>query len=65
MVGHAEIVEEPERIFQLGISVVERTSGVTYTDDMKPAVDMLINKRVAVKIHVDKYVSWDHTKLGL
>ena len=65
MVGHAEIVEEPERIFQLGISVVERTSGVTYTDDMKPAVEMLINKRVAVKIHVDKYVSWDHNKLGL
>ena len=65
MVGHAEIVEEPERVFQLGISVVERTSGVTYTDDMKPAVEMLINKRVAVKIHVDKYVSWDHNKLGL
>lgn len=65
MVGTAEIVEEPERVFQLGISVVERTSGVTYTDDMKPAVEMLINKRVAVKIHVDKYVSWDHRKLGL
>lgn len=65
MVGRGEVVEEPERIFQLGISVVERTSGVTYTDDMKPAVEMLINKRVAVKINVDKYVSWDHTKLGL
>ena len=63
MVGTAEIVEEPERIFELGISMVERTSGQTYTEDMRPAVEMMINKRVAVKIHVDHYVSWDHRKL--
>lgn len=65
LVGHAEIVEEPERIFELGISVVERTTGQTYTEEMKPAVEMMINKRVAVKIHVERYVSWDHRKLGL
>jgi PPOX class probable F420-dependent enzyme len=64
LVGHAEIVEDPERIFELGVSVVERTTGTTYTEEMKPAVEMMINKRVAVKIHVDKYVSWDHRKLG-
>jgi hypothetical protein len=65
LVGHAEVVEEPERIFQLGISVVERTSGVKYTEEMRPAVEMMINKRVAVKIHPERYVSWDHRKLGL
>ena len=65
IVGRAEVVEEPERIFQLGISVVERTSGQQYTEDMKPAVEAMIHKRVAVKIHADKYVSWDHRKLGL
>jgi nitroimidazol reductase NimA-like FMN-containing flavoprotein (pyridoxamine 5'-phosphate oxidase superfamily) len=65
MVGHAEIVEDPDRIFTLGVSVFERTSGAPYTEEMRPAVEMMINKRVAIKIHIDKYVSWDHRKLGL
>jgi PPOX class probable F420-dependent enzyme len=65
MVGHAEIIEDPDRIFELGISVVERTTGQKYTEDLKPMVEAMINKRVVVKIHVDKYVTWDHRKLGL
>ncbi len=65
MVGHAEIVEDPDRIFALGVSVFERTSGVPYTEEMRSAVEAMINKRVAIKIHIDKYVSWDHRKLGL
>jgi PPOX class probable F420-dependent enzyme len=65
MVGHAEIIEDPDRIFQLGISVVERTTGQKYTEEMKPMVEAMINKRVVVKINVEKYVSWDHRKLGL
>ena len=65
MVGHAEIIEDPDRIFELGISVFERNSGQKYTPEMKPFVDAMLNKRVVVKIHVDKYVSWDHRKLGL
>jgi PPOX class probable F420-dependent enzyme len=64
LVGHAEIVEDPDRIFEMGISLVERTSGQKYTEAMKPAVEMMIHKRVCVKIHADKYVSWDHRKLG-
>jgi PPOX class probable F420-dependent enzyme len=63
MVGTAEIVDDPERIFELGKSMVERTSGQTYTEEMRPAVEMMINKRVAVKINVEKFVSWDHRKL--
>lgn len=65
MVGHAEIIDDSERIFALGVSVFERTSGVPYTEEMRPAVEVMINKRVAIKIHIDKYVSWDHRKLGL
>ena len=65
LVGHAEIIEDPERIFELGISVVERTTGQPYTEAMRPAVEAMINKRVVVKIHPEKYVTWDHRKLGL
>jgi len=65
IVGHGEIVEEPDRIFELGVSVFERNSGQTYTPEMKPFVDAMLNKRVVFKINIDKYVSWDHRKLGM
>jgi PPOX class probable F420-dependent enzyme len=65
MVGHAEIIEDPDRIFELGISVFERTTGTKYTEDMRAGVETMINKRVVVKIIVDNYVTWDHRKLGL
>jgi hypothetical protein len=39
--------------------------GVTYTDDMKPMVEAAVHNRVGVKINVDRYVTWDHRKLGL
>lgn len=65
IVGTAEIVEDPERMFTLGISVFERHNGVQYTPEMKPFVEQMLHKRVVVKIHADRYVSWDHRKLGL
>ena len=64
LVGTAEIVEEPDRIFELGISVFERYQG-PYSEEMKPFVEMMLNKRVVVKVAVDRVVSWDHRKLGL
>jgi PPOX class probable F420-dependent enzyme len=64
LVGRAEIVEEPERMWPLGIDVFERYYG-TYTEDLAPFVRTMLNKRVVVKMHVDRVVSWDHRKLGL
>lgn len=64
LVGNAEIVEEPERMFELGINVFERYYG-TYSDDLRPFVETMLHKRVIVKLHVDRVVSWDHRKLGL
>ena len=64
LVGKAEIVEDPDRIFKLGISVFERYQG-PYSEEMKPFVEMMLNKRVVVKVDVDRVVSWDHRKLGL
>jgi general stress protein 26 len=64
LVGWAEIVEDPERMFTLGVSVFERYYGA-YTDELKPFVETMLHKRVVVKLHVDRVVSWDHRKLGL
>lgn len=64
LVGRAEIVEDPDRMFALGVSVFERYYG-GYTDEMKPFVDAMLNKRVVIVLHPDRVVSWDHRKLGL
>ncbi|MFM8598437.1 MAG: pyridoxamine 5'-phosphate oxidase family protein [Mycobacterium sp.] len=62
--GTAEITDDPDVIFRVGVSVWERYNG-PYTDDLRPAVDMMMNKRVAVRIASGRVRSWDHRKLGL
>ena len=62
--GTAEIIDDPDAIFRVGVSVWERYTG-PYTDDVKPAVDMMMNKRIAVRLAVNRIRSWDHRKLGL
>lgn len=63
LAGWGEVIEDPDQLFQLGISVFERYQG-PYTEEMKPFVDVMLNKRVLVKLHTDRVVSWDHRKLG-
>ena len=63
LVGRAEIVEEPERLWTLGVSVWERYNG-PYSEEVRPLVEVMLNKRVVVRLQVDRVVSWDHRKLG-
>jgi PPOX class probable F420-dependent enzyme len=62
--GVAEIVDDPDTIFQVGVSVWERYTG-PYSDEFKPAVDQMMHKRVAVRVVTRRTRSWDHAKLGL
>ncbi|GLZ05666.1 PPOX class F420-dependent enzyme [Actinomadura sp. NBRC 104412] len=64
LVGRAEIIEDPDRLWEVGVSVFSRYQG-PYTEEMRPFVEAMIRKRVAVKLHVERTVSWDHRKLGL
>ena len=64
LVGTGEIVDDPARMWELGVSVFERYNA-PYTEELKPFVEAMLNKRVVVKLHVDKIVTWDHRKLGL
>ena len=64
LVGTGEIIDDPDRMWELGVSVFERYNA-PYTDEMKPFVEAMLRKRVVVKLHVDKTVTWDHRKLGL
>jgi len=64
LVGRGEIVDDPERMWEAGVSVFERYNA-PYTEEMKPFVEVMLHKRVVVKVQVDRVVSWDHRKLGL
>ena len=64
LVGTAEIVDDPDRMWELGVSVFERYQG-PYTEELRPFVETMLHKRVVIKVNVDKVVSWDHRKLGL
>ena len=64
LIGRGEIVEDPDRIWELGVSVFSRYNA-PYTEEMKTFVEIMLNKRVVVKMHVDRTISWDHRKLGM
>lgn len=62
--GTAEVLDDPELLFKIGVSVWERYYG-PYTEELKPMVEMMLNKRVAVRVKVERTRSWDHHKLGI
>lgn len=62
--GHGTIVEDPEMIWKVGVSVWERYTG-PYSEEMKPFVEVMLHKRIAVRVDVDRMRSWDHNKLGM
>ena len=62
--GQGVIVDDPDALWAVGVSVWERYTG-PYTDEMKPFVELMLNKRVAVRVDVERTRSWDHRKLGM
>ncbi|MEO0493812.1 MAG: PPOX class F420-dependent oxidoreductase [Actinomycetota bacterium] len=62
--GTAEIVEDPDALWALGVNVWERYNG-PYSEEVRPLVEVMLNKRVAVRLDVSRVRSWDHTKLGM
>lgn len=62
--GRGEIVDDPQALWDVGVSVWERYNG-PYSDEVKPLVEFMLHKRVAVRVDVDRIRSWDHRKLGM
>ncbi len=62
--GRATIVDDPDALWKVGVSVWERYNG-PYSEEVKPLVEFMLNKRVAVRVDVERTRSWDHSKLGM
>jgi PPOX class probable F420-dependent enzyme len=62
--GRGVLVEDPAILWKVGVSLFERYNG-PYTEEMRPFVEVMLNKRVAVRVDVERIRSWDHHKLGM
>jgi PPOX class probable F420-dependent enzyme len=62
--GTAEVTDDPELLWRIGVNVFERYYG-PYTEDLKPMVEAMLNKRIAVRVKQERVRSWDHSKLGM
>jgi PPOX class probable F420-dependent enzyme len=63
--GTAVIIDDTtsDEYWGAGISVFERYNG-PYSEETKPFVEIMMNKRVVVRIDPVRVRSWDHRKLG-
>ena len=62
--GRGVVIDDPDEVWAVGVSVFERYTG-PYTEEMKPFVEVMLNKRVAVRVDVERVRTWDHRKLGM
>jgi PPOX class probable F420-dependent enzyme len=62
LVGTAEIIEDRDRLMEAARSVVQRYYGIDDPASLDAAAEALANKRVAIRINVERVVSWDHRK---
>ncbi len=64
MEGRGILVEDADQLWQVGVNVWERYTG-PYSEEVRPFVEYMLNKRVAVRFEVERVRSWDHAKLGM
>lgn len=62
--GQATIVDDPDALWKVGVGVWERYTA-PYTEEVRPLVEMMLHKRIAVRLDVERTRSWDHRKLGM
>ena len=65
MIGTARLIEDREQIFEIGKAVALKYTGpAALHADSLPFIEAQVSKRLGVMIDVDRWVSWDHTKLA-
>ena len=62
--GRGVIVEDADALWAVGVNIWERYTG-PYAEELRPFVELMLNKRVAVRVDVERVRSWDHAKLGM
>ena len=64
MEGTGVVIDDSDVVWVVCRNVFERYNG-PYSDEVKPFVEVMMHKRVAVKVEPTRVRSWDHRKLGM
>jgi PPOX class probable F420-dependent enzyme len=59
--GRAAVADDPATSLRVGLALFERASG-ELNDELRATVAGLVPDRVAVTVHPERVVSWDHRK---
>lgn len=62
--GTAEVTDDADLLWRIGVDIWERYYG-PYDESLRPIVEAMLNKRVAVRVKAERIRSWDHRKLGM
>lgn len=65
LVGTATILEDHAVVLESCKAVLARYQSFAVPEDLAFAAEIAANKRVCVKLHVERIVSWDHNKLDV
>lgn len=60
--GRAELSDDPASSERVGLALFERAAG-QLNDKLRAAVAALVSDRVAITVHPDRIVTWDHRKV--
>ena len=65
MTGTARLISDPQKVFAIGKAIaVKYTGPAALTADSLPFIEAQVPKRLGVVIDVERWVSWDHSKLA-
>ena len=59
-----ELIRDVEAITKIGVAVMMRYAPGATAADVRPNVDRQAPKRVGLRFHPTRIVTWDHRKLG-
>ncbi len=62
--GRGIVTDDADELWRVGVDVWERYNG-PYSEEVKPFVEAMLRRRVAVRLDVERMRTWDHRKLGL
>lgn len=61
--GRAELGEDRETSLRTGLALFARSNRGVVTNEHRAAAEALVAERIAVTVHPERVVSWDHRKM--
>jgi PPOX class probable F420-dependent enzyme len=64
--GRAVLIDDAtsDEYWAAAVNIWERYQG-PYSDEVRPFVELMMNKRIVIRVEPGRVRSWDHRKLGL